>query len=505
MSDPLSRLRDRLAPIHDLNASAAVLEWDQETYMPSVSNAARSNQVATLRTLAHQMLTSDETAQAVADALPLLANLKARDDDQSIFDAGLIRETARDLEQAQKLSSDFVSRQATAVGLAKEAWRHARETNDFAHYSGHLETIVALNRELAGLLGYQDHPYDALLDQFEPGATTAQLQQIFGDLRERLVPIVQKLSEREQPGLGAVSGDFPHQAQWDLGMKVLADIGFDLTRGRQDVSTHPFTTTFDRTDVRITTRVDVDYFPSAFSSTLHEAGHGMYEQGVDVRTARTPLASGTSLGMHESQSRLWENLVGRSRPFWSHYWSQTQAAFPDTLADVTLDDFCAAMNHVAPSPIRVEADEVTYNLHIMLRMELEIALIEGTLSVADLPAAWNSAMENYLGIRPASDAEGVLQDVHWSLGTIGYFPTYALGNLMSAMLWDACDRDLTPAHGTLDEQMARGEFGPLHEWMRTHVHRWGRAKSADRILRDATGGPLTAEPWLAYIARKYEV
>ncbi len=505
MSDPLSHLRDRLAPIHDLNASAAVLEWDQETYLPPAAHSARANQVATLRTLAHQMLTSKETAQAVADALPLLSDLEARDDDQSIFDAGLIRETARDFEYAQKLSPDFVSRQATAIGLAKEAWRHARNTDDFDHYAPHLETIVALNRELADLLGYTEHPYDALLDQFEPGATTAQLQQVFGDLRERLVPIVQTLSEREQPGLGAVTGDFLHQAQWDLGMKVLTDIGFDLSRGRQDASTHPFSTTFDRTDVRITTRVDPHYFPSAFSSTMHEAGHGMYEQGVDPRTARTPLAEGTSLGMHESQSRLWENLVGRSRPFWSHYWPQTQVAFPDALSGVTLDDFYAAMNHVAPSPIRVDADEVTYNLHIMLRMELEIALIEGTLAVADLPRAWNDAMENYLGIRPATNAEGVLQDVHWSLGTIGYFPTYALGNLMSAMLWDACDRDLTPAHGSLDEQMARGEFGPLLDWMRTHVHRWGRAKSADRILRDATGGPLTAEPWLAYIARKYDV
>ncbi len=371
MPDPLLRLRNCLAPIHDLSAAAAVLEWDQETYLPAAANTARSNQVATLRTLAHERLTSDETVQAVADAQPLLAELEARDDDDAIFDAGLIRETARDLAHAQKLSSDFVSRRATAIGLAKEAWRHARETDDFDHYAPHLETIVALNRELADLLGYEDHPYDALLDQFEPGATTAQLQQVFGDLRERLVPIVQTLSERKQPGLDAVSGDFPADAQWVLGMQALADIGFDLSRGRQDVSAHPFTTTFDRTDVRITTRIDPHYFPSAFSSTMHEAGHGMYEQGVDPRTARTPLAEGTSLGMHESQSRLWENLVGRSRPFWSHYWPQTQAAFPHALSGVTLDEFYASMNHVAPSPIRVEADEVTYNLHIMLRMELE--------------------------------------------------------------------------------------------------------------------------------------
>jgi carboxypeptidase Taq len=505
MPDALAALRQRLATLHDLSSAAAVLDWDQETYLPPAAHDARSEQVATLRRLAHAHLVSDETEAAVADAEALMPDLEARGDDESLFAVGLVREARRDLDRARKLSEDFVAREARTVGRAKEAWRAARQASDFAQFAPHLARIVDLNREHSDLIGYADHPYDALLDQFEPGATTAGVQRVFSDLRERLVPIVQTLSSREQPGDGAARGHFPHDAQWAFGMDVLRAVGFDLTRGRQDVSAHPFTTTFDRTDVRITTRVDEGFFPTAFFSTLHEAGHGLYEQGVDPMTARTLLAEGTSLGMHESQSRLWENQVARSRPFWEHWWPRAQEAFPDALAGRSLDAFHAALTHVAPSPIRVEADEVTYNLHIMLRMELEVGLIEGSIQVDELPERWNDAMERYLGIRPASDAQGVLQDVHWALGTIGYFPTYALGTLMSAQLFDACDRDIAPTHGSLHEQFARGEFGPLLEWMRAHVHRWGRAKSADRILRDATGGPLSADPWLAYIGRTYGV
>lgn len=503
MPDALSALRDRLAPLHDLSSAAAVLEWDQETYLPPAAHDARAEQVATLRRLAHAHLVAAETEAALIAAEVLLPHFADQTDDESIFAAGLIRATRRDFDHARRLSEDFVARRARAVGRAKEAWRTARENDDFAAFAPHLARIVELNRELAGLLGYREHPYDALLDQFEPGATTAGVQQLFGALRERLVPIVQTLAQREQPGDEAARGSFPHSAQWAFGLDVLRAVGFDLERGRQDVSAHPFTTTFDRTDVRLTTRVDEGFFPTAFFSTLHEAGHGLYEQGVDPMTARTPLAEGTSLGMHESQSRLWENQVARSRPFWTYWWPRAQQAFPDALGGRSLDAFHAALTHVAPSPIRVEADEVTYNLHIMLRMELEVGLIEGSVEVDELPERWNDAMERYLGLRPASDAQGVLQDVHWSLGAIGYFPTYALGTLMSAQLFDACDRALAPTHGSLHEQFARGQFAPLLEWMRAHVHRWGRAKSADQILRDATGSGLSAEPWLAYIARTY--
>jgi carboxypeptidase Taq len=282
-------------------------------------------------------------------------------------------------------------------------------------------------------------------------------------------------------------------------MAVLGDVGYDFDHGRQDLSAHPFTTSFSLTDVRITTRVHDDFFPSAFFATLHEAGHALYEQGIDRALDRTPLADGTSLGIHESQSRLWENMVGRSRAFWQHYYPKLQTTFPESLGDVDLDTFYRALNRVEPSLIRVEADEVTYNLHIMLRFETELALFDGRVAVKDVPAVWNEMMQEYLGIRPPTDADGVLQDVHWSLGAFGYFPTYALGNLMSAQLYDQAKREMSD----LEDEIARGQFANLLAWLRERVHRHGRARSATRILEDTTGSGLTAGPWIAYVRRKW--
>ncbi len=459
--------------------------------MPQGATALRATQVATLRRLAHEGFVSPDTARLL-DA----AQTASLDDER---DAALVAVTGRDYERARKLPSAFVAEMAETIGHAKAAWRAARQHNDFSRFAPHLETLVGLNRRQAELLGYEDHPYDALLDLYEPGLTTAEVRRVFGELRDALVPLVGRIAARPQPDLGPITGFFGEKTQWEFGMQVLRDIGFDFDRGRQDVSAHPFTTTFGTSDVRLTTRIDAGFFPSAFFGTLHEAGHGLYEQGIDPAFDRTPLAEGTSLGMHESQSRLWENLVGRSRAFWEHYYPALQRAFPEALARVGLDDFHAALRHVAPSPIRVEADEVTYNLHIMLRFDLEVALVEGTLDVADLPAAWNDGMETYLGLRPHNDAEGVLQDVHWSLGTLGYFPTYTLGNLMSAMLFEAAERDLGP----LDAHFREGRFAPLLGWLRENVHRHGRSRSATRILRDATGESLSARAWLRHIENAY--
>ncbi|MEM6334928.1 MAG: carboxypeptidase M32, partial [Bacteroidota bacterium] len=364
-------------------------------------------------------------------------------------------------------------------------------------FAPHLETVVQLSRDKADALGYAGERYDALLDLYEPGMTATELDVVFADLREGLVPLVDELASRDLPD-EVLHRPYDPQAQWAFGLEVIEAFGYDFERGRQDESAHPFTTTFHVSDVRITTRVDPHFFSPAFFGTLHEAGHGMYEQGVDLSLARTPLADGTSLGMHESQSRLWENLVGRSRPFWRRYFPVVQRHFPEALAGVDEDTFYQAVNRVAPSLIRVEADEVTYNLHIMLRFALERALVAGDLSVRDLPVAWNDRMKSDLGIVPPSDADGCLQDIHWSMGLIGYFPTYSLGNLMSVQLFEAAERDL----GDLGRHIEHGQFAPLLGWLRSNVHQFGRSKSASEILHDATGSTLSATPWLNYIETK---
>lgn len=494
MEAQLEYLRSLLARVHDLNSAAAVLEWDQETYMPDGATEARAHQVATLRRLAHEYFTADEIGRLLEELEPEVAGL-----DAGTTEASLVRVTRRDYDLARKLPAELVAALAEAVALARQAWKSARELNRYAMFSPHLERLVELNIRKAEALGYEDHRYDALLDQYEPGMTTAALQRVFGDLRRRLVPIVLAIADRPQVDDALLHRHYDRDTQWSFGMSVLRDIGYDFERGRQDVSAHPFTTSFSITDVRLTTRLDEHFFSSAFFGTLHEAGHGLYEQGVDRALERTPLAEGTSLGMHESQSRLWENLVGRSRPFWEHYFPRLQAAFPDALGDADLDAFYRAINRVAPSLIRVEADEVTYNLHIMVRFELELAMVEERVPVTDLPELWNTRMEEYLGLRPDTNAVGILQDVHWSIGTLGYFPTYTLGNLMSVQLFDQAHRDLAD----LDARIAEGRFDTLLEWLRDRVHRHGRTRTAGEILHDVTGAPLSADPWLAYIRRKY--
>ncbi len=491
----LDRLTSLLARVHDLNMAANVLEWDQETYMPEAAAEARAHQIATLRQLAHECFVSDEIG-ALLDAL----DREHADADPDHPDVRLLRVTRRDYDQATRLPARLVADLARAVALGKEAWKTARDTDTFATFEPALQRLVDLNLEKAEALGYADTRYDALLDQYEPGLDTATVRQVFDALRAALVPIVRAIAGQPPPDDRCLHRYYPQDRQWDFGMAVLRDIGFDFTRGRQDLSAHPFTTAFDISDVRLTTRVNERYFPSAFFGSLHEAGHGLYEQGIDPALARTPLADGASLGMHESQSRLWENLIGRSRAFWEHYYAPLQRLFPEALSDVSLDTFYRAINRVEPSLIRVEADEVTYNLHIMLRFELELALIEGSVAPADLPALWNAKMEDYLGLTPDTDANGVLQDVHWSLGAFGYFPTYALGNLLSAQLYDRLDADL----GGVEPLVAAGDFAPILAWLREHVHRFGRSRSAQELMVAATGSGLQAGNWLAYVRRKYE-
>ncbi|MEM9666273.1 MAG: carboxypeptidase M32 [Bacteroidota bacterium] len=494
-ADALADLRARLDAAHDLQQAAAVLEWDQETYMPDGAVEARARQLATLHRLHHETLT-DDVVQALLDRL----TGPQSDLDPHSVDGHLVRVAARDVAQAVKIPGSLVADLAQAVARGKQAWKEARATDTFATFAPALARILELNIRKAEALGYEDQIYDALLDQYEPGMPTQAVTDVFEALRPPLVALVEDLAAAPPVDDALLRQRYPEAKQWDVGMAVLQDIGYDFNRGRQDRSAHPFTTSFSVTDVRITTRFDEHYLPTGLFGTLHEAGHGLYEQGIDASLAGTLLAEGTSLALHESQSRLWENLVGRSRPFWQHYYPKLQAAFPDQLRGVPFASFYRAINRVEPSLIRVEADEVTYNLHIMLRFELEVELVEGRLAVADLPEAWNDRMATYLGLTPPSDADGVLQDVHWALGAVGYFPTYALGNLMSAQLFTQIRRD----QPSLDADLAAGRFAPLLTWLQTHVHRPGRTQSALEIMERLTGGGLSAEPWLAYVRSKYE-
>ena len=494
MSEKLDRLQQLLTRVEHVNSASAVLSWDQETYMPSGGAEARAQHLATLSQLSHEFFT-DEEIGTLLDQL----ETELRDADPDSFEASLVRVTRRDYDKATKIPSELIAELSRTSSHAKEAWKEAREADDFPKFQPHLEKLVDLDRQIADALGYTDRMYDALLDHFEPEMKTADVERIFHDLREQLVPIVQQISEREPPDSSVVHRHFDKDGQWQFGLSVIADYGFDMNRGRQDYSTHPFTTSFAPSDVRLTTRIQEDYLPSGLFGTLHECGHGLYEQGIPREIADTPLGSNASLGLHESQSRLWENLVGRSYAFWRHYYPQLKETFPEQLSDVDLDAFYRAINRAEPSFIRVEADEVTYNLHIMLRFELETAMLDGEIAIQDLPDAWNAKMEDYLGITPPNHAEGVLQDIHWSMGAIGYFPTYALGNLMSCQLYRAADDDIPD----LEEQIASGQFGDLLNWMRTHVHQHGKKYAPQELLKRATGQTLSADDFVDYIREKY--
>lgn len=494
MNETFERLKEELARVGDLKKAAAVLSWDQETYMPPKGAQARAQQLATLSRLAHEFFTSDEIGELLDRLEP-----QVRDLPYDSFEASLVRVTKRDYEKARRVPTELVEELARATSLGTEAWKEARAQSQFDRFRPHLEKIVELTIQKAEALGYEDHLYDALLDLYEPEMKTAHVKRILDDLREELVPLVKSIAEREPPDDSFLRREFDEQKQWDFGLAVIRDFGYDFEAGRQDRSAHPFTTSFSVHDVRITTRLQRDYLPTGLFGTLHECGHALYDQGIDPQLERTPLASGASLGVHESQSRLWENLVGRSRPFWEHYYPKLQQTFPGQLGDIELERFYRAVNRVEPSLIRVEADEVTYNLHIMLRFELELRLVERKLEVKDLPEIWNTKMDEYLGIQPPNDALGVLQDIHWSSGLIGYFPTYTLGNLLSAQLFKSAQRDIPP----LIEQIRSGRFQELLGWMREKIHQHGRKFTPMELIQRATGQELQTESYLEYIREKY--
>jgi carboxypeptidase Taq len=483
--DGLAALRERLAELSDLGATESLLGWDQQVTMPPGGAAVRGEVMATVARLSH--------ARAVDPALgELLASLNGSIEGE---DAALVRVAARDHDRARRVPESLVGAIAQASAAAQAGWLEARERNDFSVFQPYLERNVELRRRVAECYPEVKHPYDALLDQFEPDLTTAEVRSVFRRVRDGLVPLIAAIAEAPAPP--ALPAPFDVEAQREIALEIAHSFGFDESQWRFDLAVHPFAQSLASSDIRVTGRFDEGSLTGLFA-VMHEVGHGLYEHQVDPALARTTLDSGVSLGVHESQSRLWENLVGRGLPFWRHWYPRLQERFGQ-LEAVALEDFHRAINAVRPSLIRVEADEATYSLHIILRFELEVALIEGSLAVADLPEAWNTAMKDLLGIDVPDDLHGVLQDIHWAFGELGYFPTYTLGNIIAAQLWQAITHDLPD----LDDQLAAGDVTALREWLREHVHRHGRRLMPADLLRQATGAALDPEPFVAYLNAKY--
>ncbi len=494
MTTALDKLKMRLNDVHYINSSAALLGWDHQVMMPEGGAPTRAAQLSTLSRFSHELFTAPVTGELLQ-----AATAEANGIDYDSDDAALLRIERRDYDKATRIPAELVAEISQTATLAHGEWAKARAENNYALFAPWLEKVIALNRRLAECLSYKDRPYDALIDQFEPGMTTADVTAMFEDLKLSIVPMVKSIVERQDRANDDVLHRFYAESiQQDFSLRVAKAFGFDFTHGRLDRAVHPFCQSLSPIDVRLTTRYDEHFLQAALFSVLHETGHGLYEQGVS--TALPPiLSSGTSLGVHESQSRLWENVVGRSWGFWKHYYPQLQAAFPESLGDVDLETFYRAVNTSKPSFIRVEADEVTYSLHVLLRFEMENDLLEGKLSVADAPAAWNAKMQSYLGITPKTDTLGILQDVHWSGGSFGYFPTYTIGSMLAAQLYQAA----LAAEPSIPADMEQGKFDKLLGWLREHVHKHGRKYLPQELVKRATGEPLTSKPYIAYLKAKY--
>jgi carboxypeptidase Taq len=492
MHTQLKTLTDLIGEVADLKHAGDLLDWDERVCMPPGAAPVHGEMLATIRRLAHEKFTSDAVGRAL-DAL------QDGDLDPDSVHARLVAVTARDYDKAVKVPPDFVAEHARAVSAAQHSWGEARGASDFSLFEPHLEKIVDLKKQYVSFFPPADHPYDVLLDEYEPGMKTAEVRTILAVLRPRQVELIRTLAGRPSIDAQFLHVPYSERELWDFSVDVITAFGFDWNHGRQDKSVHPFATAMGPTDVRITTRFVHDQPLGLLFGAMHEAGHGLYEQGVGREHNRTQLEGGASLGVHESQSRLWENLVGRSLPFWEHFYPRLQARFPSQLGGVALSQFYKAINKVERSFIRVEADEATYNLHVMLRVELEIGLIEGAIAVKDLPDAWNSRMREYLGVTPPTHAMGVLQDIHWSAGLLGYFATYTLGNLIAAQLWDTFQA-VEPGR---DDQIRQGNFGPLRSWLQSEIHRFGRMYDPQELVKRVTGSPIKPEPYLRYLETKY--
>lgn len=492
MRDTYETFRNNIREIGVLESVQALLDWDQETHMPPNGLAARAEQMALLAETAHRRLTDPRLGE-------LLGRLEGRTDDSAA--ATNVREIRRRHDRAVKVPAELVARIARVSSLAKDAWQKARAESKYPLFAPHLAELLALKREVAERIGFFDEPYDALLDEYEPGIRTRDVAAVFADLRGPLADFVRRLMGAPRPPDDSViHRHFPRNAQEPLARRLAEAIGFDFKSGRLDVSAHPFCSAMSSGDVRMTTRYHEDFLSPSLFGVLHEAGHGLYEQGLPAQHLFTPAGQAASLGIHESQSRTWENLVGRGRAFWEYAYPLAREQFPAVLGDVPAEAFVAAVNRVQPSLIRVEADEVTYNLHIILRFELEREMMNGRLAVNDIPTRWNQMMKTYLDVTPPDDREGCLQDIHWSLGAFGYFPTYALGNLYAAQFFEAAEHEISD----LKTCIRRGEFRPLLDWLRAKIHVHGQRYRAAELVAGVTGRPLSVRPFLEYLHGKFE-
>lgn len=482
-----------------LSGISSLLNWDQETYMPQGAASIRALQEATLAGMIHEQKSNKKFRSALAKLIDIPSGTILATDLSQEKQAAL-KQWRRDYIQDHALPKKFVTEFAKLSSHSVLAWREAKQTNSFSKFAPFLEKLIDMSRKKADFLGYQKHPYDALLNQFEPDMTTEQTSLIFTDLKKSIVSLLKKISASKQIDDRFLHGDFPHDKQLEFSHLILKDMGYSLEHGRLDLSSHPFSSSSHPTDSRITTRIHPTSVMSCISVILHEAGHALYEMGLPQEHYGSPLGDAISLGMHESQSRWWETRIGQSQPFWQYYLPLLKKQFKGKFDRVDLKTFYRAINKVEPSLIRVDADEVTYPLHVILRFELERALIEGTLDVKQIPEAWNAKMKELLGIEPTTNADGCLQDIHWAMGAFGYFPTYTLGNIYAAQLFESFEKK----HPDWESKVAAGNLLFITQWLHEAVHRHGRRYTSEEVLKKATGKAATPKPYIAYLQNKYQ-
>lgn len=483
--------KTKMQQIADIRNAIAVLGWDQETHLPEKGAAFRGQQITTLSTLAHELFVEDKLGE-------LLQNLHTRQDLDIIASKNAAL-SLEDYEKNKKYPARFVAELSNATNECYHAWIKARKANDYKIFEPVLAKMVELKKQEADILGYNGHPYNALLNEYEKGANTAMLDTIFADVKTALAPLLQQIEAKPQVNKDFLHLHYDRNKQWEFGIKILKAMGYDMNAGRQDISEHPFTTSFNPQDVRVTTRIDENDFGNMTWSCIHEGGHALYEQGLPVDNYGLPCGEAASLGIHESQSRLWENNVGRSLPFWQYHYAALQARFPENLQHVSLDDFYKAINQVKPSLIRTEADELTYHFHVMIRYEIEKGLLDGTYSTKDLNEVWNKYYREYLHVDVPDDNQGVLQDIHWSHGSFGYFPTYSLGSLYAAQFFIAAQKQIPG----LIEQITKGDYKQLLSWLRDEIHHHGRYYTSNELCEKVTGEPLAFKYFLDYATEKY--
>lgn len=481
---------DTTQKIADVGNAIAVLSWDKEVHMPKNGVKFRSQQMATLAGIRHELFVSER----FGEILEYLSTAELNE--QQAKNVAL---SLKDYRREKSYSTEFVIRCSKTISETYHAWVAARKANDFGVYRDALTKMIAIKREEAELIGYKDHPYDALLDEYEADCKTADLVVLFADVRKQLVAFVNRIKEKPQVETAFLSRFYPKDKQWAYGLEVLKNMGYDFDSGRQDISHHPFTTNFSPQDVRVTTRVDEHDFANMLWSCIHEGGHALYEQGLLSENYGTPLAAAISLGIHESQSRLWENNIGRSLLYWTANYAGLQATFPENLQDISVTDFYNGVNKIAPNLIRTEADELHYHFHVLIRFELEKALMEGKIEVKDLDKAWNAKYKEYLGVDVPDANHGILQDIHWSHGSLGYFPTYSLGSFYAAQFYQQAVKDIP----NLEVNIQAGNTQPLLDWLREHIHQYGRFYTAEELCIKITGEKLNFKYFMDYAEQKY--